>query len=367
MREEAERRIGHLYPKVAVTDEMVAERADLKPYAGRQLTVIAWLWARTVKSPDPAFSGVDVPLMSTFMLSTKKGKEAYIEPAIDGGDYHFTIKAGSPPEAAHAKAGTGAGKRQAFRCLMSRVPITYDSIRREGRSGRIGVRLMAVIAEGDRGRVYLSPTAEHEAITRDALPEWKPEVSINHWPGRTNVVEYGLTTFGDLFTPRQLVALNTFSDLVTEARDRIRLDSVAAGFPDDDQSLHTGGTGATAYAEAAVVYLAFAVSKAADRNTTLCVWEQKMDRLRGTFGRQALPMTWDYAETNPFSGAGGDIYGTTHSLCEVLDKFAPVLRVRASRPTQPAPVPHTVRSFRPIHPIMTTLVTLTFRTSSMYG
>ena len=304
MREEAERRIGHLYPKVAVTDEMVAERADLKPYAGRQLSVIAWLWARTVESPDPAFSGVEVPLISTFMLSTKKGKEAYIEPEIDGGDYHFTVKAGSPPDVAAAKAGTGAGKRQAFRCLMSRVPITYDYIRSEGRAGRIGVRLMAVVAEGDRGRVYLSPTAEHEAITRDAFPEWKPEASINHWPGRTNVVEYGLTTFGDLFTPRQLVALNTFSDLVTEARDRIRQDAVAAGFHNDGHPRHT--CAATAYADAVGVYLAFVVDKCADYWSSICSWHVSGEKMRNTFGRQAIPMMWDFAEANPMGESTGN-------------------------------------------------------------
>ena len=201
MREEAERRIGHLYPKVAVTDEMVAERADLKPYAGRQLTVIAWLWARTVKSPDPAFSGVEVPLISTFMLSTKKGKDAYVEPVIDGREYRFTVKAGSPLDAAVAKAGTGAGKRQAFRCLMSRVPITYDFIRSEGRAGRIGVRLMAVVAEGDRRRVYLSPTAEHEAITKDVFPDWVPDTPLPTNPRDFKTPLYGLTTFGNLSLP----------------------------------------------------------------------------------------------------------------------------------------------------------------------
>ena len=324
MREEAERRIGHLYPNVAVTDEMVAERADLKPYAGRQLTVIAWLWARTVESPDPAFSGVEVPLISTFMLSTKKGKESYIEPEIDGGDYHFTVKAGSPPDVAAAKAGTGAGKRQAFRCLMSRVPITYEFIRSEGRAGRIGVRLMAVVAEGDRGRVYLSPSAEHEAISRDALPEWKPEVSINHWPGRTNVVEYGLTTFGDLFTPRQLVALNTFSDLVTEARDRIRQDAVAAGFPNDGYPLHTGGTAATAYADAVGVYLAFAISKLADRGSSICTWFTERDSTRNTFARQSIPMTWDYAELNTLLDGTGSFMGAVEWTAESTECLASV-------------------------------------------
>ena len=167
MREEAEKRIGHLYPKVKVTAEMARERSDLERYVGRKLAVIAWLWARTVKSPNPAFRDVDVPLASTFMLSTKKGKEAYVEPVIEGGGYRFTVKVGVSGNAGVPPAqGTTAGKRHAFRCLMSGVPVTYEHIRAEGKAGRMGARLMAIVAEGDRGRVYLSPLQEHEDIAR---------------------------------------------------------------------------------------------------------------------------------------------------------------------------------------------------------
>ena len=321
MRDTAEMRIGHLYPKVEITSEMVRERADLRPYEGRKLTVIAWLWARTVKSPNPAFADVDVPLVSTFMLSTKKGKEAYIQPVIKDAGYRFTVRTGLPADAASIKAGTGVGKRQAFRCLMSDVPVPYVYIRSEGQAARMGARLMAIVAAGDRCRVYLTPTAEHETIAGEARTEWKPESALPNNPRDFKTPNYGLTTFSDLFTDRQLVALTTFSDLVVEAKDRVRGDSAAAGLLDDACPLREGGTGATAYAEAVAVYLACALSKSADRNTSLCVWEPKMHRMRGTFSRQALPMTWDYAETNPLAGAGGDFYGTTHSVCEVLDKF----------------------------------------------
>ena len=307
MRDEAEKRIGHLYPKIEVTAEMVRERPDLKPYEGRKLTVIAWLWARTVKSPNPAFAEVDVPLASTFMLSTKKGKEAYVEPVIDGREYRFAVKVGAPPDAAAAKAGTGAGKRHGFRCLISRVPVTYHYIRSEGQAGRMGARLMTIVAEGDRSRVYLAPTGEQEAIAREANPEWKPDVQINHWPGRTNVVEYGLTSFGDLFTHRQLVALNGFSDLITEARARIRQDAISAGIPEDGKPLHVDGTSATAYAEAVAVYLAFAVDRVVDRHTSIATWDSSPSKLqlRNTFARQAIPMTWDFGEGNPFCMSSG--------------------------------------------------------------
>ena len=135
---------------------MTLERPDLKKYAGQKLTVIAWLWARTVKSPNPAFANVDVPLASTFMLSTKVGKEAYVEPVIEGGSYRFSVKVGKPHDPEAAQLGTSAGKRAGFLCVMSGTPLPYSYIRDEGSVGRMGSRLMAIVAEGDRGRVYLA-------------------------------------------------------------------------------------------------------------------------------------------------------------------------------------------------------------------
>ena len=196
MRDEAERRIGHLYSKVEVTDQMVPERPDLERYKGRKLTVIAWLWARTVKSPNPAFADADVPLVSTFMLSTKKGKEAYVQPVIEDRGYRFKVKVGKPTDAEAAKAGTSAGKRRAFRCLMSKIPITYDYIREEGKAERMGARLMAIVAQGDRGRVYLTPTADHELAASQARPDWRPEVDLPTNPRDFKTPNYGLAARG---------------------------------------------------------------------------------------------------------------------------------------------------------------------------
>ena len=547
MRDEAERRIGHLYPKVEITEEMVRERPDLERYKGRKLTVIAWLWARTVRSPNPAFADVEVPLASTFMLSTKKGKEAYIEPVIEGRGYRFVVKVGMPEDAEAAKAGTKLARGANFRCVMSGTPIGGDYIKAEGKAGRMRARLMAIVVEGDRGRVYLVPTPEHEAVAREPMPEWRPDGDVPARLTGGTCVPYGLTTWADLFTPRQLVALTTFSDLVTEAMECVKNDSLGArasrprrgqdalapndantagvapsspyhrtrlphfeveevpqhicfrladslpqsllqewddelrqlpeteqqnkkrqrieaaldhghgacwlshpdiaalvrdalryfdgasyhlhgwiimpnhvhvlvsllnghslsgvvhswksytatrankllrrkgtfwhadyfdrftrnedhfattldyihwnpvkaglctepgawewsshntwnpprregilpsqegetpSLPGNDLSLRDGGIGATAYAEAVGVYLAFAQSKACDRNTSLCRWEHR-DKLVGTFSRQALPMVWDFAETNPLAGAGGDILGTAKSVCEVIEK-----------------------------------------------
>ena len=320
MRDEAEKRIGHLYPPVEITSAIVRERPDLKPYAGRKLTVIAWLWARTVKSPNPAFADVDVPLASTFMLSTKKGKEAYVEPVIDGRGYRFAVKVGTPPDAEAAKAGTKLSRGANFRCLMSGSPIAGDHIKAEGQAKRMGARLMAVVAEGDRGRVYLTPTAEHEETARQAVPEWQPELNMPRDRRWFSPPLYGLPRYGDIFTPRQLVSLTSFSELVGEATERVRRDAAAAGLPDDDRPLRDGGSGAAAYAEAVAVYLTFAQSKSCNRNTSLCLWEHRMDRLVATFGRQALPMVWDFAETNPLAGAGGDIFGSVKSVYEVIEK-----------------------------------------------
>ena len=182
---------------------------------------IAWLWARTVKSPNPAYSHVDVPLVSTFMLSTKKGKEAYVEPVIEGDSYRFEVRAGAPPDLVATKAGTGAGQRKAFRCLMSGTPITYDYVRREGQAGRLGVRLMAIVSQGDRSRVYLPPVQQHVEVSAEASPGWQPDIRLEG-KTRVNVSNYGLKHLGDLFTPRQLVALTTFSDLVGKAMPRVR-------------------------------------------------------------------------------------------------------------------------------------------------
>ncbi|GAB1398551.1 DUF1156 domain-containing protein [Aminivibrio sp.] len=311
MRDEAEKRIGHLYPKVTITPEMVEERPDLKQYEGKDLTVIAWLWARTVKSPNPAFADVEVPLASTFMLSTKKGKEAWVEPVVEGGGYRFTVKVGKPKDLERAKNGTSAGKRSAFLCIMSGVPISYDYIRKQGKSGSMGERLMAIVAEGDRGRVYLPPISLHEMITDKISPQWKPEVPL-FGKCRVNVSNYGLDIFGDLFTPRQLVALTTFSDLIGDAIEQVRRDYKEAGLKDipslgekDDRPLREGGTGATAYAEAVGVYLAFALSKQADLGNSLCRWEPIAQCPRQLFGRQAIPMIWDYAEGNPLGKSSG--------------------------------------------------------------
>lgn len=304
MRSEAQKRIGHLYPKVLVTEAMVAERPDLAPYLGDELTVIAWLWARTVKSPSPAFAHVEVPLVSTFILSSKAGKEAYVEPVVQGDSYQFTVKVGTAP--ASAKMGTKAEGRGAnFLCLVSSSPITGSYIKEEGQAGRMSQRLMAIVLEGTKGRVYVSPTDEQESVALVNPPEWRPAGLVPARLTGGTCVPYGLKEWGDLFTSRQLIALTTFSDLATEAVARIREDAANAGMDDDGRGLDLGGTGATAYAEAIGVYLSFLIGQLANHGSTLCGWNHPNTQMRSVFSRQSIAMTWDYAEANLFSDSSG--------------------------------------------------------------
>ena len=322
MRDEAEKRIGHLYPPVEITPQMVRECPDLKPYHGRELTVIAWLWARTVKSPNPAFADVDVPLASTFMLSTKKGKEAYVEPVVEGREYRFVVKVGEPPDADAAKAGTKLSRGANFRCLMSGSPISGDHIKAEGQAKRIGARLMAIVAKGDHGRVYLAPISTHEKIARTALPKWRPDLTISGSTQYLGVKPYGMNQFDQLFTSRQLLALDTFSALATEVRERVQRAAAVAGLPDDGRPLRDSGTGATAYAEAIAMYLAFALSKLTDRGSTICTWYTDRDSTRHTFSRQSIPMTWDYAELNTLLTGTGSFRGAVEWTAESIDGVA---------------------------------------------
>ena len=330
MRDEAEKRIGHLYLKVAVTREMARDRPDLERYVGRELTVIAWLWARTVKSPNPAFADVDVPLVSTFMLSTKKGKQAYVEPVIEGRAYRFTVKVGAPADAEAAKAGTKLSRGANFRCLVSGSPITSNYIMAEGQAKRMGARLMAVVAAGDRGRVYLPPIAKHVEAARHVTPEWRPDVEFFQQALGFRVGNYGMAQWSDLFTPRQLVALTTFSELVGEATDRVLCDATAARLADDDRPVFDGGTGVTAYAAAVGVYLAFALSKQADLGNSLCRWEPIAQCPRQLFGRQAIPMVWDYAEGNPMGDSSGSWNVFVDGIVKAFSKAFEVVQTTTS-------------------------------------
>lgn len=291
MKQEAFKRIGHLYPKVKVPREQ----------GGGEATVIAWIWARTVKCPNPA-CGCEMPLASSFVLSKKKGKEARVQPIPDGKRVRFEVQKGKcPKEYESYKTGRGA----TFKCPCCEE-ITSDSyVKSAGKDGKIGSQLMAIVAEGKRGRIYLSPNEEHILAAKTDRSEDGPSGMLPDNPRWFSPPAFGVDSYESLFTSRQLTALTTFSALVAEAQKKAEADAVAAGVPNDHLPLKEGGDGARAYGEAVGVYLAFIISKLADRGSTICSWDSSREGLRNTFGRQAIPMTWDYSEGNPFSNSSG--------------------------------------------------------------
>lgn len=303
LRKEAFERIGHLYPKIKITDAMIKEQPELNQYADEELTVIAWLWARTVKSPSPAFSHVDVPLISSFTISGKKGKEAYVQPIVQGDDYYFSVRKGKLPAAEKKGLKVSQGS---FECLLSKSAITYAYIDNEANAGRMSHRIMAIVAEGDNGRVYLSPSKQHEDVSLSLTPSWKPETpSRGTWASNAQGRVYGFKTFGDYFTNRQLVALNTFCELVQALASSVTADAVEKGMLDDGVALANGGEGATAYGEAITVYLGFLIGQMANHGSSVCGWNSANSQMRSVFSRQAIAMSWDYAESNVFCSSSG--------------------------------------------------------------
>ena len=327
MRDEAEDRIGHLYPKVEVTNGMATEREDLKPYVGKELTVIAWLWARTVASPDPMLHGTHVPLVSSFILSSKEGKEAIVIPRVEQnkGKYRFevTTEGVDSDSMARAKKGTKAEGIASFTCLISGTPITGKNIRTEGRAGRLGARLMAVVAEGSRGRIYLEPSEEMEETACAVEPGWKPDVEFFQQALGFRIGNYGMSKWSDLFSPRQLVALTTLSNLIPEVREKVLADARSAGFDGEGSNvcrLSEGGGSTEAYVDALVTYLGLGVSRQANRCSNLSFWNPGRGTVEQVFARQALPPVWDYCECNPFSDSSGNFTGQLKYLANVVSR-----------------------------------------------
>ncbi len=284
MRERALERIGHLYPKVGLKD-------------GNEATVIAWLWVRTIECPNPA-CGASTPLASKFTLSAKQGRKVWVEPEVDlaAKRVRFEVKTGqgTPPE--------GTISRRGARCISCGATVTLDHIRAEGQSGRLGRQLMAVAAESDRGRTYLPPTPEHEQFATLPTPIDAPESDLPEQALGFRVQNYGMRKHRDLFTTRQLTALITFSDLVTEART---------------QAIHDGASGDLA--DAIATYLGFGVSRLSDACNANCTWSPSADQSIHLFTRQAISMVWDYSEANIFAGAAGDFAVSLASLTRALD------------------------------------------------
>lgn len=338
VRARAERKLAELYPALEITRDVAQDRSDLKSLVGRSLPVVAWFWARTVKSPNPAFAHVDVPLATTFVLSNKKGNENYVQPIVRDGTYRFVVKHGTPRDLEAIKNGTKLGRAN-FKCLMSGAPISAEYIKSEGRAGRIGAKLMGLVADGPSGRLFFSPTSEQESAANAAHPNWQPDTEFFQQALGFRVGNYGMTTWSDLFTRRQLVCLATFSDLIATAIEEVRKDAVAAGHLDDGKPLHEGGSGARAYAEAIGVYLACVVDRMAYYGSTLVGWLPKDNALGPSMPRQTVSMTWDFAEANPFGKSSGDITSCTNAVANYLDFASPNAPAHAEQGDARAGIP----------------------------
>lgn len=318
LRDEAEKRIGHLYPKVTAP-------------GGTEHTVIAWKWARTVISPNPA-NPIETPLVNSWWLSKKKGKEAWVKATVVDGQVQYEVQhnADGPKkdEDGTIKHGKGAWT------VGDGTPFSYDYVRESGKRGEIGAHLIGIVAEGNPGRLYLSPTPEHiQAAKVDAGDAGIiGEIAAN--PRWFSPPAYGMREFSDLFTNRQLVALTTLSELVSEARGKILEDALAADIPAGER-LEDGGVGAEAYADAVATYLAFALDKLADLNNSLVGWEPKAQCPRHLFGRQSIPMVWDYAEANPLSKSSGSFITIIQGISKAMK--APFFGVSSSTSNSVSP------------------------------
>lgn len=293
MKREAWKRIGHLYPKVKVPQSQ----------GGGEATVIAWIWARTVKCPNPA-CGCDMPLASSFVLSKKKGNEAYVEPQFDGGETTFKVHQGSK----HKLEGTIT--RKGAVCASCGTPVDFSYIREEGKQGRIDAKLMAVVAEGKSRRIYLSPDEMQVKAANVPLPEDYPTAPVPSEALGFRVQLYGFDSFDKLFTHRQLTTLSSISSLVSEAKSQVEHDASKLGVKN-----------AIAYGQAVSVYLTFLLDKMVDYHSSVCSWHNSGEKIRNTFGRQAISMIWDYAEANPFCNSSGSF----SNMLEWIEKCVKML------------------------------------------
>ena len=302
------------------------------------------------------------------MLSTKKAKEAYVEAVVAGGAFRFALCVGRPADIAAAKRGTKSGESGTpFLFLMSGSPMPFGYLRSEAKAGRMGARVMAIVAEGDPARVYLTPTKEHEVAASRALPRWTPDAAL---PGRAlgfRVQEHGMNRWRDPFTPRQLMALATYSALVSEVRGHIVRDAVAEGIPADRVPLRDGGKGTTAYAEAVGVYLVLAIDRLADPGSSISTWDSTRDNVCNTFGRQAFPMTWDYTKAKSLSSSTGNWMAMVESVCKCVEVFPADPRGVSVRSDASTQVRSEARVVWTDPPTTTVSATPTCRTSSMSG
>ena len=307
MKKKAFEKIGHLYPKVKVPKEQ----------GGGEATVIAWIWARTVKCPNPA-CGCEIPLASTFELSTKKGNEHWIEPFYENEELHFSVHKGKAPE---GKASSKKGRSASFACPKCGEVTQPEYVKAQANVKSLGAKLMAIVAEGSHGRLYFSPTVDQVSSAVVPMPENVPHAAMSDDRRAITPPDYGMPFFEDLFTNRQLVMLTTFSELIQKAQQQAEKDAVNAGRFNDHIPLSEEGKGAKAYGDAIGVYLSFVIDKLSDYHSAICSWHSSGEKMRNTFGRQAIPMVWDYTECNPFCSSSGCFDNMLEWVYKAISQF----------------------------------------------
>jgi len=293
LKEIAQQKVGQFFPKVELPRDL----------GGGQTDVVSWIWARTVPSPDPSWQGAPVPLITTFILSKKKGKAACAEPKVDKDSGNITYSINQNPTSTEldtASEGTKSGRGANFRCLLSGAAITAEYVKEQAKDKKLGSQLVAIVGAGKRQRYYLPASKDHEKIALQANHKITNQLKLPKHPQYVGVGGYGMQYFEELYSQRQLLALEAFCEAHIEIRKIIKEDAIASGWADDGVSLQSGGRGASAYADAISVYLAFAIDKLADYGNSLCSWNNTNENITHLFNRHALPMLWDFVEGNPF-------------------------------------------------------------------
>lgn len=280
--------ISRLYPKVRVPKEL----------GGGETNAIAWLWAKTVKCPNPA-CGCNTPLLKSFNISTKKGNECAIVPHLKGKDYVFTLTDKALDQDFETVNRTGAI------CLNCKSTIPIEYIREQGKQNDIGNVMTCIVAEGKKGRFFVTPDENQIVSSNCPKPEDYPDGKLSNAVRYISPPIYGMENFSQLYTNRQLQMLNSLCKSIADISKKIEEDAKNAGMEDDHLSIREGGTGAKAYSEAVRIYLSFVVDKMINFHSTICSWQVPRQTMGNVFSRQAIPMKWDYAEANPFSNSTG--------------------------------------------------------------
>lgn len=275
--------------------------------AGRP--VVAWIWARTAPCPNPA-CGLPMPLLHAFTLAAPPARPAWLLPGAGDGPW----RVGGPGD---PSPPPGTVTRTAARCLHCGTLHPLRAIRERARDGGLGQRLVCLVVRTGRGKAYAEADAVQAQRAAQVRAPGGPDTDLPEAALGFGTANYGLRRHRDLWTPRQLLALGTFSEQVRAIRARASADARRAGWP-DGEPLRAGGRGALAYGEAVSLYLALALDRAAARWCTFARWHRTRENVEHPFATPGLPMPWDFAEANPFAETAGGWGAAVEAVARAL-------------------------------------------------